>query len=474
MKLIVLVPSEDYRASAGARIRYGGLAQGLAGAGITLCLEAIPTFDPSTTDCDAVLISKCHDARAIIAAAVLSRRGKLVGVDLFDDYFSQKIDSRLVRYRQWLTDLLQECDFCLCSTEPMAQVVRSYKPDVSVHVVNDPARDHDPEEACRLADFKAAEALRKRIIHATWFGVGDNPYFSVGLKDLLSHSAALSELMRDGMAVQLTVLTNRRALQADGLELISRLPVPCTLLEWSEEAERQVLEKSLLAFLPVGAQAFSAAKSLNRGWTALTFGCQVLSQGLPLYAALEPLIYREASSLLADLREGRLRLSTNSSDVYLDMLNAVGSAEAEALRLARFLGGLVSSRSVDDAKLCVVHGLSTRGEVHELAQSVGGLSVASPYCSAKLDFDVTFRGGPSSMQMSLSAAGSERLLRPTTRGQSQSQLSIKRAAAPVSYQLASYAASMGLIRRHLEEAFGPVRIIVSETSRLPLSASAEA
>jgi hypothetical protein len=435
-------------------------------------LEPIDEFDPATAECDALLISKCHDARSIIAATVVSRRGKLVGVDLFDDYFSQHTDSRLVRYRQWLIELLQECDFCLCSTEPMAEVARTYRPDLPTHVVNDPARDHDADEACRLA---AAQALRNQIIRATWFGVGDNPHFTVGLIDLFAHGSVLSELGKSGMAVELTVLTNRRALRADGLELISRLPVPCTVIEWSEEVERRALEESLLAFIPVGAQAFSAAKSLNRGWTALTYGCQVLSHGLPLYAALEPLIYRKPDELLSDLLEGSLRLSARNVELYRGRLDAVGSAETETLRLSRFLNGLAPSPSSSAARLCVVHGLSTRGEVHHLTRSVGGLSVASPYCSAKLDFDISFSGPPTDMKMIVLSKALDSSLpsRPSWLVQNPAQRSNGIPAAPVSYQLATYASSMAEIRRQLEEALGPVRVIISETSRLPLSAAVE-
>lgn len=473
MKLTVLVPSEDYRASAGARIRYGGLAEGLVAAGITLRLESLADFSPSTTDCDVLLISKCHDARSIIAANIVSRRGKLVGIDLFDDYFSQKSDSRLVRYRQWLREVLKECDFCLCSTEPMAEVVRGYAPDLPIHVVNDPARDHDPAEACGLADAKAAEARRDRIIRAVWFGVGDNPYFPVGLTDLFAHSPALSQLARRGMAVELTVLTNRRALRSDGLELIARLPVPCTVIEWSEVAERQVLERSLLAFLPVGAEAFSAAKSLNRAWTALTYGCQVLSQGLPLYAALDPLIYRDTDELLSDLEEGSLRLSRETLSSYRSRLHAVGSANTETERLSLFLRRLVVTPVSNAARICVVHGLATRAEVHHLTRAVDGLSIASPYCTAKLDFDVYFSGSPGRLKMALSSRGLDNLRNRSLRNSSKYQSPEKPEPAPVSHQLATYTPTMGEIRRQLEEAFGPVRVIVSETSRLPLAADAE-
>jgi hypothetical protein len=452
MKLTVLVPSEEYRSSAGTRIRYARLTQPLGAAGLSLSLESIGNFDPSTAECDAVLISKCHDARSIIAAAILSRRGKLVGVDLFDDYFSQAADSRLIRYREWLADLLEDCDFCLCSTQMMAEVVRRYKPQLTSHVVNDPARDHSAEDVFQLAKTKIADARRERRIRAAWFGVGDNPYFSVGLVDLAAHASALNELTHGGMAVDLTILTNRRALGADGLELISRLPVPCTVMEWTEELEQQVLARSLVAFLPVAAQSFSAAKSLNRAVTALTYGCQVLSAGYPLYADLEPLIYREPAALLSDIEERTLRLNGSEAEVYKAKLRALGTAETEALRLAQFLKG-VRACPKEPARICVVHGLSTRVEIHQLAQAVGGLSVASPYCSAYLDFDAVFRGLPPNMKMTASSRTSAESVR----------------SRPVAFQMATYAASMREIARKLQDTFGPIRLIIAETSRVPVT-----
>ncbi len=495
MKLTVLVPSDDYRSSAGARIRYGRLAQGLSAVGVSLHLESITAFDPAAAKCDALLISKCHDAKSLLAAAVVSRRGKLVGVDLFDDYFSQATDSRLNAYREWLAGLLQDCDFCLCSTDMMAEVVQSYKPELPTHVVNDPARAHSVETTLQLVESKIAEAHQRRIIRAAWFGVGDNPYFPVGLTDLYTHASVLSELTRSGMAVELAVLTNRRSLRPEGLELISRLPVPCTVMEWSESAEREVLEKSLLAFLPVATQRFSSAKSLNRAFTALSYGCQVLSVGHPLYATLQPLVYREPNAFLADLSQGRLRLSAGTSEVYREKLHDFGSAETEALRLAEFMKGLVPAPAHDPVRLCVVHGLATRAEIHHLAQSLGGLSVASPYCSANLDFDVFFRGLPPEMIMAISPRASGQVVSDTisrserdasVASRSILNLSPRRLenhsadriaagpSAPLPYQLATYAPSMREIRRQLKETFGPIRLIISETSRVPVSTSVEA
>ena len=122
MRVSILVPSDEYRNYAGARIRYGRLQPQLAQLGVSLQLEDVASCRPDQSECDVLLISKCHDARSLIAAAGVSRREKLVGVDLFDDYFSQFADARLFGFRNWLNQLLPICNFALCSTEAMAKV----------------------------------------------------------------------------------------------------------------------------------------------------------------------------------------------------------------------------------------------------------------------------------------------------------------------------------------------------------------
>ena len=71
MKLTILLPSSDYRSSAGARIRYDRVSRELAREGVEVRLEPIAQFDPISADCDALLVCKCYDARSIIAAATL-------------------------------------------------------------------------------------------------------------------------------------------------------------------------------------------------------------------------------------------------------------------------------------------------------------------------------------------------------------------------------------------------------------------
>ena len=495
MKIIVLVPSEEYRSYAGARIRYGRLAPELAASGVDLALVDIARFDPSSTDYDLVLISKCHDARSLILAAAVSARGKLVGFDLFDDYFSQEDDSRLTRYRAWLRQLAPVCDFALCSTSVMVEVIAKYRRGLPVYVMNDPAPEHDTNSLERIVAKKVADALNLQRLRVAWFGIGDNPYFPVGLTDLAAHGAAVMELSASGMAVELTILTNRRALTADGLALIRQLPIAAEVSEWTERAEHDLLREALVAFLPVNASSFSRGKSLNRAFTALSSGCQVLSVGYPLYSALEPLIYRESAELAADLVRGSLRFSAATASKYREKLEVLASARTEARNLVAFLATLKGAENNGSLLLAAIHGQSTREETHALVRKVSGLSVASPFCAATLDFDVIFRGSPDQLTMLISQRASPRLL-PHVRAKLKGRArfhneqylcvqadslrtpvairSVDLADEPIPFQLATYASMMDEVERRIIDAFGPCRTFVSEISRLPFPLAARA
>jgi hypothetical protein len=487
MKISVLVPSEDYKQYAGARIRYGRLKPHLSRLGIDIALANVTEFAPDRAECDVLIISKCHDARALIAAAASLERGILVGVDLFDDYFSQAGDSRLARYRIWLAQILPSCDFALCSTPAMARTVEDYRADLPLHVVNDPADEDSPNELERVLAAKLAKADDEQTLRLAWFGVGDNPHFDVGLSDVAAYSGILSRLRHSGMDVELTVLTNSRALSSRGLAMLGEVPVRTRLVEWSEERERRLLDDAFACFIPVNAQGFSAAKSLNRAVTALSAGCQVISVGYPLYARLGQLIYREAESFLEDLASGRMRHAPGSTEQFKRAIDDLASAKAEAAGLATFLAGRNARKAGAGTTLALVHGFAVNGTAHKLVQSLGGLSVASPYCTGDFAFDVIFQKEPGGLGMLVSdealprlAAGTRRKLRDNTSISGRRFWAVPDRREPrtgaggasareVPVRLATYATSMKSIGAQMSDAFGPCRLFLSESSVLPLA-----
>lgn len=487
MRITVLVPSREYVNNAGARIRYRRLSTA-SDVEMQVQLEDIAQFDPRSAQCDVLIISKCHDARSLMAATVCVRRGIRVGVDLFDDYFSQQADSRLNRFRLWLSQLLDICDFAMCSTELMAETVREYRPDIPTFVLNDPAPFVNYPQLAQQLARKLDDARDEGRLRLAWFGVGDNPNFAVGLSDLAALSDMLSRLSVDGMFVELSILTNARALDAARLAMIRQLPVHTTVAEWSEKAEAELLRSSLACFLPVNAQRFSAAKSLNRAVTALSSGCQVLSAGYPLYEALDEFIYRDHRELIEDVAAGHPRLNSGSVDKLRETLDLLASSERATRDLQAFLLGLAERNDGETSErpLFLVHGYATNGAAHKMVQAVGGLSVASPFCPAPLDFDIVFQMRPGqSVAMLVSDKGLSRM-RPQSKSSAvvhgqvgkrnfweirePSKVASDLGAwsdPSLSLQLALYPSVMAALRASLDANFGSGRVIISENSTVP-------
>ena len=486
MKVVFLVPSADYVDFAGARIRYLRLADAAAEVQVEFTFVPIDAFDARHAVCDVAIVSKCYDARALVAAAVLARRGIRVGVDIFDDYFSDESDSRLTRYRNWLRQILSLSDFALCSTPALAGVIERYRGDLPVHVMRDAAPCFAAADLTQLLESKLAEARAGGVMRVCWFGMGDNPCFPVGLSDLAAFSGHLAQL-NAGVPVELTVLTNRRALDASGLALLARLPVPTTIEEWSEAREAEVLGRSLVCFLPVNAQPFSTAKSSNRAVTALTRGCQILSVGFPLYADLSPWIYRDAATLLHDWTRGEFRLSAASLPALQAKIDEIASTTVEAKSLAAFLQGVAMAKRqapADAAPIALLHGCASDQAAHVAVKQAGGISVGLPFCTQPLDFDAIVRheaGRTSSLLVAETAIPS---LRPERRkGAAVRRIGRRKFVEicggkgevepesrpwPLPLQLALYDSLVEQARDLVSDAFGPTVTLLSEDSPLPL------
>jgi hypothetical protein len=232
-----------------------------------------------------------------------------------------------------------------------------------------------------------------RRLDLLWFGVGDNPNFSVGLEDLHGFRSVLERMVDGSRRVHLHVLTNRRAMTAESLARLGDIALPVTLEEWSEAREEELLLNAHVAFLPVNMQHFSRAKSLNRAITALTAGCQVLSAGFPLYQGLHEFVYRDAGRLLADLDAANEKLRPQTLNRLLQVLSVIADIETEAGGFLRFLEGLVAPFMVANrstAIIAIVHGWETADFVHKFAHRRGLLSVSSPFTRQNLNFDFRF------------------------------------------------------------------------------------
>ncbi len=493
MKICILAPSEEYLNQAGVRIRYRRLEGPLAALGHELSVIPIGNFrraDDFTHD--VYLVSKCYDARALVAAEIISVQGKRLGVDLFDDYFSQADDSRFVRLRLWLDALLAKANFVLCSTEAMRTLAQRLAPACPAHVMNDPYDRFDPDALTTKLDAKLTRLHQTRVLDMGWFGVGDNPHFTVGLADVVSYGNELARLRGHGFDVHLHILTNQRAMTTRALVMLKRLAIPYKLEEWSEQREAELLERCPACFLPVNAQPFSVVKSLNRAVTALTAGTQVLSAGFPLYEALSPYVYRDAKTLLDDLEERQPLLRRDTLLPLALLFETCASPSEEARRFAAFLECVHRPATAGaPSMVAAIHGRESVGPVHKFVQSMGGLSIATPLTKQKLNYDVcfTWRQGAPGVDILIANKKCHLLPADMVRGLSPhgrivdtdyhrlhpAQLprcsgwdsALGRMQDPVA-EATAYGEVISLVKDALATLFPGISCVVSENSKLPL------
>jgi hypothetical protein len=505
MKIAIIVPREDHFATAGVRIRYQRIKPRLQAAGHIFELLPIDRLQArSEYAFDTYIFCKCHDARSLLLADTVAKTGAHVGVDLFDDYYSQTHDSRFVHFREWLRRIVPSLTFAVCSTERMRINLATLLPKVPFHIINDPFDELDQERVAATVERNVERALSTHQLDVGWFGIGDNAHFPVGLSDLFAFGGSLSQARRMGFEPRLSILTNSRAMTAERLEMLARLPIPYVLEEWTEELERHLIANSLLCFLPVNAQPFSVVKSLNRAVTTLVGGAQVLSAGYPLYAELGPFIYRDLETLLNDVEDRKTALRRDTVADLRDRLEILGDPDAEASKLISFLNHLPANNrqaSLDEDVQAIVHGIGALNVVHKFAKGFGTLSVASPISIANLDYDVRIRFDPSTQKAFavISQAAYQRLRPLLKRGVKPSQetgeenyyqiqlpanlgwgtedLLLEDNTSSASIALSTYTAAIEKTLSTLQSLFGEVTVHVSEakspywrqTPRLPLS-----
>jgi hypothetical protein len=404
MKVTVVVPSKEFMDSAGVRIRYQRFLEPAHNAGVSVQIAVIDDVvrEASSFKRDCYIFCKTFSFEAVVLSYAMRRQGKLVGHDLFDDYFSQWGDPRLLRYRNWLSQVLLFSDFAIVGTAALEEGIRTYGRQLGVptFIVRDPAPVFCLEDALRLADSKVSSARLNRQLRIAWFGIGDNPFFPVGIDDLASCGGYIRKFRSAGWAVELGIATNARALSAESLGYMRHMLGEFSLEQWTLEKECELLGRSTIALLPVNGQSFSRAKSLNRAITAVAHGAQILSVGYPLYSDLDALAYRDTSELADDILNGRPRVGLWQISLVQELISTLagdaGFGEVlAALWLQHQSGGEVKQRG----RMVCVHGPGSSAQIHKLVTQAGGLSVGLPYSNRNLNYHVRFELEDGVLQM---------------------------------------------------------------------------
>ena len=358
MNIIFIVASAESLTAAGVRIRYKRLEPFFNRENCSIKIIALQNISESLLkEADIVILSKIFTSDSLHIISLCRALRVKVGIDLFDDYFSDKNLIVFSRLRAWLELVSTLVDFMICSTDRMKDIASEYFQGDLVHKINDTKAPHvDFSETEQLLHKKINCISNAKPLNILWFGIGDNPYFNVGINDLSNYSNALFRINKLSSCVHLTILTNERALSSRNLIKISRLPVQTKLEIWSESKEIEYLKNTHLAFMPVSHQNFSIAKSSNRCLTALTYGCQILSNGFNLYNDFSPLIYTSTREFSSDFQNQDFKFNLNSMNILHQICKELYDCKTEVVSFIKFLELKVFNAELRDInRFCIVH-----------------------------------------------------------------------------------------------------------------------
>lgn len=429
MNICIIVPSSEYLAQAGVRIRYERISAQLITHGVVLNFKVIDEFNRKIMfNDDVYIISKVYDFRAVLLASEIQAAGKLVGPDLFDDYFSDQEDYRFTRLRSWLRELAKFSSFALCSTQKIKSRLRSYFAHLPMHVMNDPA-EIDVESLQSVLDEverKKAEFADNKVLNILWFGIGDNPHFDVGIQDLVRYApSVLRRLKAVFPNINLTLLTNQRALTVDTYQRLKRLPVAYDLQLWTELKERSLLADTTIALLPVNYQGFSKVKSYNRAITALSYGAQVLSLGFDLYESLNKFIYRDVEELIEGLQSDSLKFSNENVQLIKEKFKQYASASAETLGLVSFLRNLDSPNDYPQSRVKLVNlGSTLDKNLYLFASNFDWVCISPPVLGKRADKMLTIELNKSGNVVIFVGKGAQMVLNQIQSGSEEPKSSI--------------------------------------------------
>jgi hypothetical protein len=254
----------------------------------------IELFDRTRTSTYRVVVySKLYDDATFREATELKANGTIIIFDLCDNHFYNPHSWRpLIKAREQLLRMLALADYVVTSTETLAEVVRSVKPDLqSIVVIGDAVETEIPHEytpwwrhwwhAHHLAKIHAvvkAEQAEGRT-SLVWFGIHGGPNAPYGMMDLLSIRSYL-ECLNLEFPLSLTVISNS---WQKYLKVIRGWKIRTRYMPWSANTFISALQAHAIAVIPITPNPFTRCKTNNRLVTALQARLAVVADSIPSY-----------------------------------------------------------------------------------------------------------------------------------------------------------------------------------------------
>ena len=342
-----------------------------------------------------VVFSKLFNDLALLLASDLKKAGKILILDLFDNYLAYSPSCLGRGLQRRMATLVSLADGVIASTENMKQIVQKLGYQ-NVVQISDPIQPNLNGDKFLNKWYSSSPELI-----FTWFGISGNPHYKAGLMDLIESVRRIANLFRQLEPIyqcRLVICTNNNTNIVKVLEVMRSHSISTSFQLWEPDTFEILMSQTHCVLIPTNNTPFVMAKTHNRASTAIMSGCLVLVDDHPEYNQLVPHVYQNWSDFTSDLLTLNREQIVKKVSKAQDFLMSIYSPETITRKLATFLNKQLMENPENKDKNAVKNHLSpmfivgknSSGPEIKLARKAGYLCVGSKLLNPNLSYDIQF------------------------------------------------------------------------------------
>jgi hypothetical protein len=397
---IIWVLEQISESNAGYKVRTKPITDALNNYGFSIDIiqlsDFIANYQTLKSSYEIVVFSKLYKDIALLLASDLKKSGKILVLDLFDNYLTYSPSSLARGLQRRMATIVSLANGVIASTENMKQIVQKLGHQNVVHI-GDPIQPNLNGDQFLNKWYSSSNELI-----FTWFGISGNPFYNAGLMDLIESVRRIANLFRQLEPIyqcRLVICTNNNPEIVRVLEVMRSHSIPTSFQLWEVETFETLMSQTHCVLIPTNKTPFVMAKTHNRASTALMSGCLVLVDDHPEYNQLVPHVYQNWSSCSSDLLTLKKEQIIEKVKKAQDFLISFYSPDKLANQLAIFLRDqlIQNKKNLNDNKSSPSHlwpifivGKNSSGPEIKLGRRLNYLCVGSKLLNPNLNYDLEF------------------------------------------------------------------------------------
>jgi hypothetical protein len=346
------------------------------------------------------IFAKPIDSQTSLLMTELKERGYPIVIDLFDNYASFSTWSYQTGIPYQWRQSLHLADTVIVSSPVIESRIRDLKPSTTLIHVCDPLPWYKYEDYSLSIPKNSLKKwnppyLKRKLL---WFGISSNPYYQLGLADLIKWLPLIKKLYAIRpleMEIELVICGNLVTNMLNVVLQYQQAGITTRFVAWSKETCAIELETAHCVLLPTGKGEFSCSKTHNRLSEAIINRCIVFTTSAGPYENFiggavqttlsgiqQLLFYADDLTINAELQKTASTLEKN-----LPFTQQVGVLNNQLKQLKKHLRRLDSS-CVSALFKFVLMSFQSPGIIAKTARKIDYLIVGYAYNQTPITYDI--------------------------------------------------------------------------------------